>query len=271
MGYTLYTDIKAKSVSYGSTRKASAIKYIVIHYTANNTDTAKANALYYKNTNTRSAGAHYFVDAASVYQSIDDLRSAWAVGGVKYSDCPTTGGGKLYKIVTNANSMSIEMCSTKGAISGGTFNNTVELTKKLMAKYNIPVSRVVRHFDVTGKHCPGYTSWMGTNPTEWNRFKAKLTASDYIYNKIDYAPVFDATFYANKYSDLKSAFGTDASKLFNHFCKYGMSEGRQAKATFNVTVYKANNADLVTAYGNNWPKYYEHYCVYGYKENRKCI
>ena len=271
MGCTFYNNVKAKSISYGSVRKASAIKYIVIHYTGNNTDTAKANATYYKNTNTRTAGSHYFVDATSVYQSIDDLRPAWAVGGSKYSDCAATGGGALYKTVTNANSISVEMCSTKGAISAGTFANTVALTKALMAKYNIPASRVVRHFDVNGKHCPGYSSWMGKNPTEWVNFKNQLTASNYVHNKVDYAPVFDATFYANKYSDLKNAFGSNATKLFEHFCKYGMAEGRQACATFDATVYKASNQDLRAAFGSNLPKYYEHYCVYGFKENRKCV
>lgn len=99
----------------------------------------------------------------------------------------------------------------------------------------------------------------------------KVTSSSYKYNGVDYSKVFDPTYYANKYSDLKSAYGTNATKLFEHFTVYGMSEGRQAIATFNVNVYKANNADLVKAYGESLQKYYEHYCIYGYKENRKCV
>lgn len=271
MGYTLYTNIKAKSISCGSARKASAIKYIVIHYTGNKTDTAKANANYYKNTNTRAAGAHYFVDATSVYQSIDDLKVAWAVGGSKYSDCSSTGGGSLYKVATNANSISIEMCSTNGAISSGTFDNAVALTKKLMAKYNVPASRVIRHFDVTGKHCPGYTTWISKSPTEWNRFKTNLTATSYVYDGVDYSRVFNPDYYRTAYSDLNAAFGNDSKKLFNHFCQYGMAEGRRAHASFDVAIYKASNADLIKAFGDNLPAYYKHYCTYGYNENRKCV
>ena len=59
-----------------------------------------------------------------------------------------------------------------------------------------------------------------------------------MYNGIDYSVVFEPNYYINKYSDLKNAFGTDIIKLFNHFCTYGMKEGRQAIESFNVQAYK---------------------------------
>lgn len=93
--------------------------------------------------------------------------------------------------------------------------------------------------------------------------------ASYIINKLDYTPVFDPMFYSSKYPDLKAAFGTDATKLFNHFKQYGMKEHRQAHANFNPILYKNRYADLSKAFGNNWAKYYEHYIVYGIKENRK--
>lgn len=37
----------ASKSNYGGTRKLSAIKYIVIHYTANDGDTALSNAKYF--------------------------------------------------------------------------------------------------------------------------------------------------------------------------------------------------------------------------------
>lgn len=176
MSYILHTNIKAKSVSYGKTRSASAIKYLVYHYTGNKTDTAVANAKYFRDKNTRSAGAHYFVDAKDVYQSIDDLKIAWAVGGAKYSNCNVTGGGTMYKKVTNTNSISIEMCSTNGSISEGTIENAIELGKKLMAKYNIPINNVYMHFDVNGKSCPGWAGWCNNGRTKWINFKNKLSS-----------------------------------------------------------------------------------------------
>ncbi len=180
MAYTLHTLAANSKYSYGSSRKASAIKYIVLHYTANSTDTAKANANYYSanGSNTRKAGAHYFVDDTTVYQSVDDLYTAYSVGGSKYSDSATTGGATMYGTITNSNSISIEMCSKNSVITDATTENAVALTKTLMSKYDIPASRVYRHFDVTGKYCPGWTGWYSKNSTLWTAFKAKLTETN---------------------------------------------------------------------------------------------
>lgn len=176
MSYTFHTST-AKSLSYGATRSTSAIKYIILHYTGNKTDTAKGNANYFSpsGSNTRAAGAHYFVDDTTVYQSIPDFRIAWAVGGSKYSDCASTGGGTMYGTITNSNSISVEMCSKNGVITDATIENAVVLTKKLMSKYGIPASCVYRHFDVNGKSCPGWSGWTGKNATKWTAFKNLLT------------------------------------------------------------------------------------------------
>lgn len=171
------TSLKAKKISYGGTRSTANVKYIVLHYTGNTTDTAKANANYFSShgSNTRKAGAHYFVDKTSVYQSIDDNKIAYSVGGKKYSNCGRTGGGKMYGKITNANSISIEMCSNGGAIAEETVKNAVELTKMLMARYGISASNVYRHFDVTGKDCPAWSGWIGSNTSKWSDFKNRLT------------------------------------------------------------------------------------------------
>lgn len=176
MVYKLYTKL-AHASNYGGSRNASAIKYIVMHYTANKTDTAYANANYFQSAN-RKASAHYFVDKTSIYQSVQDLKVAWSVGGSKYSDCAKTGGGKLYKICTNTNSISIELCSDNGVIENETVENAIKLVKSLMVKYNVPIDRVIRHFDVNGKKCIGWTGWLPTtNETLWNNFKERLNGS----------------------------------------------------------------------------------------------
>ena len=63
----------AAAGNIGSTRAAGAIKYIVIHYTGNDGDTAMNNAKYYA-SNVVKTSAHYFVDEKEVVQSVDDLR-----------------------------------------------------------------------------------------------------------------------------------------------------------------------------------------------------
>ena len=45
----------AKKLSYGGKRPYKDIKYIVIHFTANKGDTAKNNAVFYAEGNTREA------------------------------------------------------------------------------------------------------------------------------------------------------------------------------------------------------------------------
>ena len=54
-----------------SSRGGSSIKYIVIHYTANNGDTAQNNCSYFSGAN-RNASAHYFVGDDGIYQSVPE-------------------------------------------------------------------------------------------------------------------------------------------------------------------------------------------------------
>ena len=173
MSFTKYT-LLSNPKNYGADRAASSIKYLVYHYTGNKTDKAVNNANYFKN-NTVNASAHYFVDDTTVYRSVPDLTSAWAVGDNKYSDCNTTGGGTMYGKITNSNSLSIEMCSVNGEISEATMENSIALGQELMKKYNIPISNVYRHFDVSGKHCPGWTGWYGSDSSKWISFKNRLS------------------------------------------------------------------------------------------------
>ena len=163
----------ANKANYGGSRNTSKIKYICIHYTANDGDKAASNGNYFKN-HVVTASAHYFVDDNEIIQSVPDNRVAYAVGGKKLAG----GGGRLHGKATNTNSISIELCDVvkNGVVypSQKTVSNAVELTKQLMKKYNIPVSNVIRHYDVTGKKCPAY--WV--DDTAWNReFIGRLTGA----------------------------------------------------------------------------------------------
>ena len=173
MAYTMKTNYADKS-NYGSYRNVSKIKYIVWHYTANDGDTDESNARYFKTAN-RKASAHYFVDDDSVTISVPDTYVAWSVGGSRYSNYKTTGGASLYKICTNTNSINIELCDTKKdgkyAVSEKTLENAIELTRQLMDKFDIPITNVVRHFDVTGKICPTYY----VDNLAWNKVKTKIS------------------------------------------------------------------------------------------------
>ena len=149
----------ANRANYGRQRPTSDIKYIVIHYTANDGDTDENNGKYFANNVTKSS-AHYFVDDDSITQSVPDNYVGYSVGGNRYANYKQTGGAKFYKVCTNSNSISIELCDDvkNGVIypSAKTIENALDLAKLLMSKYNVTVDRVIRHFDVNGKPCPVY-------------------------------------------------------------------------------------------------------------------
>lgn len=172
MGYVLKTNLAHPS-NYCRNR-LTGIEYIVIHYTGNDGDTAARNAEYF-HSNIVKASAHYFVDDTTVVRTVPDDCVAWSVGGNKYSDCNRTGGGKYYKVATNANTLNIELCDTvrDGVIepTEETLANAVALVRELMATYGVPFANVIRHFDVNGKHCPEYFM----DDAKWNAWKQRLT------------------------------------------------------------------------------------------------
>ena len=172
MRYTIKEQL-ANSGNYGGSRNASQIRYLVYHYTGNDGDRAANNAKYFQN-NIVKASAHYFVDDTTVWRSVPDLKVAWSVGGSKYANADKTGGGTMYGVISNTNSLSIEMCDTirNGVYqaSEATLSNAAALGRALMEKYGIPIENVYRHFDVTGKHCPSYL----VNAQKWAEFKKRL-------------------------------------------------------------------------------------------------
>lgn len=163
----------AHKSNYGGSRSEEDIKYIVIHYTGNNGDTAANNCKYFQGAN-RNASAHYFVDGGNyVYKSVPVKSVAWSVGGF-YSQ--SGGAGSFYKKCTNANSLSVEMCNCVKSVPDKVFDQTVELTRFLMDKYNVPPSRVIRHWDVNGKECPA--RWIGKSNDGWDKFKRAIVRGE---------------------------------------------------------------------------------------------
>ena len=72
------------------------------------------------------------------------------------------------------------MCCKKDAngnwyIEPETVTRTVALVKWLMQEHNIPIERVVRHYDVCWKTCP--EPWV-RDPAQWNSFKKRLTEEE---------------------------------------------------------------------------------------------
>lgn len=176
-------------------------KYIVVHYTAGSSS-KPGSAMGVKSVFTkRQASADFVVDDGGAVQLNPDLRKygTWHCGDKKNA---YSSGGSLYGKCTNRNSIGIEVCSNlkKGASSHAanhsgwyyteqTLDNVVKLVKALMKEFGIPKERVVRHYDITGKLCPGVIGWNNekiydavtgkatsakSDSKAWEAFKARL-------------------------------------------------------------------------------------------------
>jgi len=158
--------INKKQISYNRTKRTQKPQYIVIHDTGNPGKGANANAHFtYFNGGDRQSSADFFVDSTQVLQ-VNDYNTYYTW------HC---GDGKGKNGITNSNSTGIEICVNSDGNYDIAFQNTVALTKHLMTELNIPIDRVVRHYDASGKNCP--TSMSKNNWALWNTFKAQLVVN----------------------------------------------------------------------------------------------
>lgn len=253
--------IERKISNYNySSRNGNSIKYIVLHYTGNKGDTAKNNVDYFAGGD-RNAIAHYFVDDNSIWQSVEENNSAWAVGD-----------GKGAYGITNQNSISIEMCcNSSGVISEKTETNALELVKYLMSKYNISISNIVRHYDASRKICP---NWSADNWSRWITFKNKLNETVEIKEEMNYSMyVFSKNWYLKRYSDIANST-TYKENPYKHYVDYGKKEGRLAlppiPEEYSEGAYLELNPDVAAAVKKGtFVSGIDHYLQNGFCENRK--
>ena len=173
------------------------IKSLAIHYTAGSSSAAGSAKAIKRVFESRNASADFAVDDSGMVQFNPDLRNyyCWAVGDKKAAGVTCIDG-------SNRNTISIEICSTlkRGtsaaypnhegwSFTEAALDNAVRLAKILMKKYGIPLDRVVRHYDITGKLCPGVIGWNNgrvyttggtptstmSNSTKWEEFKSRLS------------------------------------------------------------------------------------------------
>ena len=247
------------------------IDYIVIHYTAGSTSragTAKNNAVMFSDP-AHYASADFIVDDETIVQYNPDVKNrfCWHCGDNKN---PYSMGGKFYGKCTNANSIGIEICSTnpnwtasdqanskKWSFTEKAVAKAVELTKYLMQTYNIPADRVIRHYDVSGKLCPGIIGWNEDSKdiSQWKEFKAKLTNStntktdDVIYRVRKSAN--DAKSQIGAYRSLNSAKAlADKNSGYSVYDTNGKLKYTPTKQTAKKTVTEVAKEVIQGKWGN---------------------
>lgn len=136
--------------------RSRAVDRIVVHFTAT-LASARNNATYFARNEGQGASAHYFVDdiTPEIYQSVAEGDTVWHAGNW----------------AMNCRAIGIEVVSAGEDFSATEVEKLGWLVKRLMAKYGIGASGVIRHYDVTGKLCPApYVA-----ASKWAALKASIT------------------------------------------------------------------------------------------------
>lgn len=153
-------------------------EWIIIHFVGAKGQ-AMDNARYFHSTY-RGASAHFFVDPVDIVQVVDEDTPAWHIGDGSRTGEGVNNGYVIPGGATNTNSIGIEGCqdtTTGKDVWHWDFHpDTVEkiewLVRDLQKRYNIDDDHVIRHYDASGKLCPG--NWQWNNWEKWWDFKARL-------------------------------------------------------------------------------------------------
>ena len=148
--------IQASGANYTAGRGGRAIDGMAVHYTA--TSASAHNNLVYFSRPGAGASAHLFVDKdGAIRQSVRLEDTAWAVGD----------------FAENQRTVSVEVVSAGEGFTDAQVAALAEIYAYLRATYGI--TRVIRHYDVTGKRCPAPYVDAG----KWAALRARITGGGF--------------------------------------------------------------------------------------------
>lgn len=159
------------------------VKAIVHHYTGVCQQTARGNAEYFG-----TLASHPSDPLLSIHFAVDDTE-VWSCVPMmgRAGHCEDSGVGQFKNLYNNENTIGIEVCPhhvsgkkyPDAYEKGWYFSDTsIELLKQLdvyiineIKKAGGETPALVRHFDITGKHCPA--PWL-EDEQQWEDFKADV-------------------------------------------------------------------------------------------------
>jgi len=141
--------------------KLKEVNNIVVHYTANPGSTAKNNRDYFESLAT--SGATY---ASSHFIIGIDGEIIQCVPLDEIAYCSNN---------RNDDTVAIEVChpDESGEFTKESYESLVKLTAWLCYKFQLQESKIIRHYDVTGKDCPKY---FVDNPEKFKKLKEEVGA-----------------------------------------------------------------------------------------------
>ncbi|GAF14938.1 phage lysin, N-acetylmuramoyl-L-alanine amidase [Bacillus sp. JCM 19046] len=142
----------ASRVTYGGT---NPVDFIIVHQTGNTRVGADAQMHARLQSNGFSASWHIQVDDKVAIQSFPYTAQCWHAGDGR-------GPGNL-------TSVGVEICVNQDGGYVQAVKNGAEVVKQLMNQFNLPISAVKQHWDITRKNCPAQIR-AGKDGIGWNSF-----------------------------------------------------------------------------------------------------
>lgn len=156
-------------------RKKRETTGIVLHWTGNPNAGAGSHRRYFNSLTDRYASYHYIIDwDGTIVRLIPENEIAWHAGPAnKTSETLVDRLGQY----PNWRTVGIAMCHTDlDTIPPAVFDSAAELTADIAIRHGIPVRNILRHYDCTGKTCPGPMA--GEDNADWARFLHSVRAFD---------------------------------------------------------------------------------------------
>ena len=139
--------------------RTADIDTIVVHYTGTSAS-AYNNCVYFSRPGA-GASAHYFVDKdGGYYQSVHEYDTAWHAGDWDM----------------NCRAIGIEVVSAGEEYTQAQKETLRYLVRGIMGRLGIKASRVIRHYDVTGKLCPAAYCGTSARDAKWEELHDYITA-----------------------------------------------------------------------------------------------
>lgn len=156
---------------------------IAVHYVGGAGSTAKNTRDYFESLKDQlpDSSGKYWVNKDGTYRTYKGEKI-----GIRYVSSHFVVGldGEIIQCIpldewsyctnqANGYSISIETChpDSTGKFNEVTEKSLAELTAYLCEKFGLDENDVIRHYDVTGKHCPLYYV---THPEAWDSFRAQV-------------------------------------------------------------------------------------------------
>lgn len=204
----LFIDTAHTGTPNSSSRNGAEPMYIVVHYSGVKNANAEAVAAGMCKESQKTS-AHFVVDGREIRQVVSVKKAAWHIGdgtiNNRYETAPLAHRFDAWlknglMRPQNANSIGVELCVEKAGpgksvsdtdwrFNAQTMKTAAELIAFLMQKYGLPITRVIRHADVTGKPCPRpfvtlKADGNDDNDILWAAFKSRVeeNAKSFIYN-----------------------------------------------------------------------------------------